>query len=163
MPWQNWLFRDVAQMLFRPSTFASRTPIPFQKAGVSRRLSKAPQGSQRLPGALSGSQGLPRARALRGYQWLGIFCGKRFLEGSQRLLEDQGFPGTPRGSAKGSQLSGIPKATTGLMTGTEHLQEFQDEQAEAEWILKSLTRVGLQELPSQERKAKRRSSTATRA
>ena len=47
--------------------------------------------------------------------------------------------------------------------GAAELQELQDEQAETERILKSLARAGLQELRFQERKAKRRSSTCSRA
>ena len=46
--------------------------------------------------------------------------------------------------------------------GTTDLQKFQDEQADAEWIFKSLTRVGLHELHLQDTKAKRRSSTCVR-
>lgn len=49
------------------------------------------------------------------------------------------------------------------IAGDVELQKYQDEQAEEEWILKALMRVGLQEISCQARKAKRRSSTATRA
>ena len=47
--------------------------------------------------------------------------------------------------------------------GTTDLQKLQDEQAEAEWIFKSLARVGLRELRLQEGKAKRRTATNSRA
>jgi len=46
--------------------------------------------------------------------------------------------------------------------GTTDLQKFQDEQADAEWNFKSLTRVGLHELHLQDAKAKQRSSTCMR-
>ena len=49
------------------------------------------------------------------------------------------------------------------VAGESELQKLQEEQAEEEWILKALLRVGLREVGCQATKAKRRSSTAKRA
>jgi len=97
-------------------------------------------------------------------------AGKGVMQFVISVLCGQGFEKSLASLAVKSCGSDIDEAvefclahSDSVPVGTTDLQKLQDEQAEAEWIFKSLARVGLRELRLQEGKAKRRTATNSRA
>jgi len=97
-------------------------------------------------------------------------AGKGVMQFVISVLCEQGFEKSLASLAVKSCGSDIDKAidfclahSDSVPVGMTDLQELQEEQAEAEWIFKSLTRVGLHEMALLEAKAKRRSAKNSRA